>query len=564
MKRIYFLQGVLLLMFAFLLPGSVSGQDLFVATEGSGDGSSWDNPLGSIQQALNISSVGDNIHVKQGTYNETIAMVEWVDLYGGYSSALTSTDISGRNPSAYVTSISAAGPSTSGHVVTGANNATIDGFTLTGGADQYGGGMLNNLSSPTINNCVFAGNMATEGGGMYNEQCSPVIVNCTFCGNEATGWGGGIYNSYSTPTITNCTFSGNITDGYGGGMFNWYSSPTVTNCIFWDDTAGTAGSEIFDFECTVGVTYSDIEGGWQGTGNIHSDPTFEGDLLPGGTWTEEPAYDSATFQTTFTDDLASWTTGSLAGRLVNPNTLQELHFIIVTNTSTTIVISGDATSLAGSGDRYELFDYHLQTGSPCIDGGTDKGGPGIDFEGDPRPQNCLYDMGVDEFSVTTEDSDNDGFFDQEDNCPCMENPDQDDLDGDGVGDMCDNCPTILNPDQTDTDGDGFGDRCEPVINKLRPRSCLPKEKIRIIGSGFGETQGDSIVHINKKTYDSTSSKIKLWTDTKIKVKIPFKSKPCSWYKHGDGEFRKRKVWVTVDGVDSNNKRIKVLKPDLCP
>jgi hypothetical protein len=135
----------------------------------------------------------------------------------------------------------------------------------------------------------------------------------------------------------------------------------------------------------------------------------------------------------------------------------------VTNTATTVVISGDATSLAASGDSYALFDYHLQTGSPCIDGGTDKGGPGIDFEGDPRPQNCIYDMGVDEFSVTTVDSDDDGFFDQEDNCPCMENPDQDDFDGDGVGDMCDNCPTLVNTDQTDTDGDGIGDVCDAEV-----------------------------------------------------------------------------------------------------
>lgn len=103
------------------------------------------------------------------------------------------------------------------------------------------------------------------------------------------------------------------------------------------------------------------------------------------------------------------------------------------------------------------------------------------------------------------------------------------------------------------------------IDKLRPRSCLPNERIRIIGAGFGDTQGDSLVHIgNKNTYDSTSSRIKLWTDTKIKVKIPFANKKCSWFTGGDGEYRKKKVWVTVGGVDSNKKNLKVLKPDNCP
>jgi hypothetical protein len=456
---------IFVLILTVFLPEAALGEDLFVATGGAGNGSSWDNPLGSIQGALNVSAVGDSIHVKQGTYHEKIVMAEWVNLYGGYSSVLNGIDISGRDPATYVTAISARGLSTPVHVVTGANDATIDGFALTGGADDMGGGMFNYLSSPTVANCVFSGNRAGGGGGMYNEQCSPVITNCTFSGNEGTGWGGGIYNFYASPTITNCTFSRNTTDGHGGGVFNWHSSPTVTHCILWGDTASTTDSEIYDYECTPGVTYCDVEDGYgsPGDNNIDQDPLFMGDLLLGGSWTEGPAYDSSTFQTTLTDDGASWTAGSLTGRLVNPNTLQELGFVIVTNTSTTIVIPGDATSLAASGDSYELLDYHLRSGSPCIDGGTEDGGPGIDFEGDPRPQSCIYDMGGDEFRVTALDSDGDGFSDQEDNCPCAWNPGQDDVDGDGVGDICDNCPTALNPDQTDTDEDGIGNACDVEV-----------------------------------------------------------------------------------------------------
>ncbi|MBW2194966.1 MAG: hypothetical protein JRF37_05150 [Deltaproteobacteria bacterium] len=107
----------------------------------------------------------------------------------------------------------------------------------------------------------------------------------------------------------------------------------------------------------------------------------------------------------------------------------------------------------------------------------------------------------------------------------------------------------------------------PVIDKIGNSKCYPGEKIRIKGSGFGDIQGDSVVHIGPKTYDSTSRKIKLWTDIMIKIKIPFKQKDCSWFKHGGGEYRKRKVWVTVydEGVpvDSNTERIKVLKPHEC-
>jgi len=58
------------------------------------------------------------------------------------------------------------------------------------------------------------------------------------------------------------------------------------------------------------------------------------------------------------------------------------------------------------------------------------------------------------------DTDGDGFFDDEDNCPALANAGQEDLDADGVGDACDNCPDEANADQLDTDLDGEGDVCE--------------------------------------------------------------------------------------------------------
>ena len=72
------------------------------------------------------------------------------------------------------------------------------------------------------------------------------------------------------------------------------------------------------------------------------------------------------------------------------------------------------------------------------------------------------------------DSDGDGYFDFNDNCPLVYNPNQLDSDGNGTGDFCsdldddglidleDNCPSSYNPDQTDADGDGIGDDCDIV------------------------------------------------------------------------------------------------------
>jgi hypothetical protein len=99
----------------------------------------------------------------------------------------------------------------------------------------------------------------------------------------------------------------------------------------------------------------------------------------------------------------------------------------------------------------------------------------------------------------------------------------------------------------------------PVIDKILGVK-EPGLIVRIIGQNFGETQGDSIVHIGPKTFDSSSPGIKLWSDTKIRIRLP--NYQCGWF-NGQG-YKYIRVWVTVDGVDSNKKRIKVLKPDTCP
>ncbi len=150
-------------------------------------------------------------------------------------------------------------------------NCTFSGNTVVRSA----GGMGNvRSSSSTVTNCTFSGNSAdfNGGGGMWNEDCSPTITNCTFIKNTTNEGGGGMCNrNNSSPMVTNCTFSGNIAID-GGGMCNRNnSSPMVTNCILWADSP----DEIFDeLGSSPTVTYSNVQGGWPGTGNIDTDPMF--------------------------------------------------------------------------------------------------------------------------------------------------------------------------------------------------------------------------------------------------------------------------------------------------
>ena len=142
-----------------------------------------------------------------------------------------------------------------------------------------GGAVYNVVCSPTFMNCRFKGNAACKGGGMVNASSSPILKNCTFSNNSAEN-GGGMCNyiirghavfDQSNPTLTNCIFIMNFASENGGGMCNNDKShPMLTNCILWDDSP----EEIYDDDSTTIVTYSNVQGGWGGEGNIDADPCF--------------------------------------------------------------------------------------------------------------------------------------------------------------------------------------------------------------------------------------------------------------------------------------------------
>lgn len=140
----------------------------------------------------------------------------------------------------------------------------------------------------TINNSIVANNQGYYCGGIYGLSHSGYanlsIDHCLFFNNTGTSnigvgairWGG---NGGTTPaeyvTITNTTISNNSGYEYGGININFnntcYVQLNVANCIIW----GNSNQQMPYNENYTTVSYSDIQNGFPGTGNIDADPLFE-------------------------------------------------------------------------------------------------------------------------------------------------------------------------------------------------------------------------------------------------------------------------------------------------
>jgi len=144
-------------------------------------------------------------------------------------------------------------------------------------ASEEGGGIYSDsFSSPTVTDCCFQSNSAIgSGGGMYNKGLLLMkMSNCSFLNNSADT-GGGIYNfEVTSQSIDHCTFSGNTAFSNGGAVCfdaNDLVSQQMRNSILW----GGSPDEIHYLnQAEPNVSYCDVQGGYEGTGNIDKDPLF--------------------------------------------------------------------------------------------------------------------------------------------------------------------------------------------------------------------------------------------------------------------------------------------------
>lgn len=317
-----------LLFFTVLLCGYCPAARIYVdgnVSGGDGTGTSWENALVYLQDALAAPQSGDEIYVAAGIYypdrstavpggsgdpNAAFDLVDGVVLRGGYAGA---ADPNARDFSAFESVLCGdlagddVGRTNTGensfHVVTvDVNDITIlEGFTITGGnangatlETMHGGGIYNSGGDATIINCRLTGNQAEQGGGMYNNSSSPRVVNCYIMSNWAYDSGGGVYDDLSDANFINCLFSGNQAEGSdGGGVFHDGGEAAFNNCTFSGNWASVGGSGIYAEAGIVKINnciireeislnggsvvvarYSNLLGGLGDEGNIDANSLF--------------------------------------------------------------------------------------------------------------------------------------------------------------------------------------------------------------------------------------------------------------------------------------------------
>lgn len=363
---------------------------VYVKPNGLGDGSSWDNALGSVQQAINVNSV-QQVWVAAGTFFPTsvygtgdnardraIQLKPGVKVYGGFAG--TESGVAERNLTANISVLSGdlgqpedASDNTF-HVVV-ADGASIDsttilnGFTISfgnangaGELSRGGGLLIKNGAAPLLEQLKVINNTAVEGGGAYITQANPRIVNTVFSGNVAVQ-GGGIYHHSTTvhPTYTNVLISGNEGSTQGGAVFNNSSSPVFTNVTIAGNKSPNGGAAI----------------------NLNASPVFRNTIAVGNSI---PAWSDQNSTSQFFSSMAQEATTADANGNINPETdsfafVNRLPF-------------SQAPSIGG--------DYNLSGFSSAINAGNNAfiAGQATDLSGKNRIVASVVDMGAYEYFVS--------------------------------------------------------------------------------------------------------------------------------------------------------------------
>jgi hypothetical protein len=263
----------------------------------------------------------------------------------------------------------------------GTDYGTLTRCTLSGGSSEKGGGAYRG----TLTDCVLSNNIASYyGGGIYEGT----LNNCIVVDNSASYRGGGTYKTTVTGSLlkgnssthgagadggglSDCVLIDNVATGDGGGM----RYGTLNHSLLINNSADKGGGALGTTlkNCTVSANSSNTEGGGTHGGSLINCIVY-GNVAPIGTNCYLPS--SISYSCTTPDP------GGIGNITANP------LFVVKT-----------------------ANNYHLQSGSPCIDSGSNTNMDTRDLDGVLLPLDgnesgtAMVDMGCYEYLNPTNDYD---------------------------------------------------------------------------------------------------------------------------------------------------------------
>jgi predicted outer membrane repeat protein len=332
----------------------------------------------SIQQAIDACQDLDTVIVAPGRYSGPGNL----DIsFGSKKIVVRSTDPA--NPQIINSTIIDCNGKGRGFIFYGAENhdSIVTGLTIINGREFLGGAIYcYNNSSPAITNCVIMNNSATFGGGIVcaSNETRPKVVNCQIKANSALVGGGGIYCNSASPSVTNCIISTNFAS-YGGAIYSHNAgNPVVDNCTIAGNVASKSAGAIYCYKS--------------------SNMTLNNTIL----WS----------------DTAVRASEVLVGNSGAPTSIK-VSYCDIQNPGENVVCDSGCTvdwgrgnidldpcfakigSISATGIRTGS-DYHLRSGSPCINAGDPAfvaGSDETDIDGNPRLSGTRVDIGAYEYQA---------------------------------------------------------------------------------------------------------------------------------------------------------------------
>lgn len=138
-------------------------------------------------------------------------------------------------------------------------------------------------ANPQVVNAVIRDNVAEHGAALFCAHgAAPELAGCLITGNRALLGGAAVFSLDGYPRLIGCTIADNEdlnpeAFAEAAAVMSYYGKPRTTGCVLWGNTTSYFKPAQTWQTKAHATTWSDIEGGHDGVGNLDADPRFTGE-----------------------------------------------------------------------------------------------------------------------------------------------------------------------------------------------------------------------------------------------------------------------------------------------